>query len=152
MNVMTTEEPADQPDLICVEESLMSLEKLDRASPDLWPEQSVNEFVAQHSPQTEPSSWASGLTPDDINQLHQLGNLSMNGLISEVKKLHDMAYQLGLEEAKEMTRGCSLMGEQPPRAEFDRGREQTTIWLPPPQRLPSSSQHPVYNYFCFVKM
>lgn len=27
-------------DLICVEESLMSLEKLDRASPDLWPEQS----------------------------------------------------------------------------------------------------------------
>nr|XP_034184251.1 protein lin-52 homolog isoform X2 [Osmia lignaria] len=151
MNVMTTEEPVDQPDLICVEESLMSLEKLDRASPDLWPEQSVNEFVAQHSPQTEPSSWASGLTPDDINQLHQLGNLSMNGLISEVKKLHDMAYQLGLEEAKEMTRGCSFMGEQPSRTELDRGREQT-IWLPPRQRLSSSSQHPVYNYSCFVKM
>ena len=78
----------------------MSLEKLDRASPDLWPEQSkyilynfiayfgqelqyiiyiltinevpgVNEFVAQNSPQTEPSSWAAGLTPDDINQLHR---------------------------------------------------------------------------------
>nr|XP_034184252.1 protein lin-52 homolog isoform X3 [Osmia lignaria] len=125
MNVMTTEEPVDQP--------------------------GVNEFVAQHSPQTEPSSWASGLTPDDINQLHQLGNLSMNGLISEVKKLHDMAYQLGLEEAKEMTRGCSFMGEQPSRTELDRGREQT-IWLPPRQRLSSSSQHPVYNYSCFVKM
>ncbi|KZC13499.1 Protein lin-52 like protein [Dufourea novaeangliae] len=97
--IMTTEEPVDQPDLICVEESLMSLEKLDRASPDLWPEQSefmlrnihvalsesgnvsymlavnevpgVNEFVAQNSPQTEPSSWAAGLTPDDINQLHR---------------------------------------------------------------------------------
>lgn len=27
-------------DLSCIEESLMSLEKLDRASPDLWPEQS----------------------------------------------------------------------------------------------------------------
>ncbi|XP_043521319.1 protein lin-52 homolog isoform X2 [Frieseomelitta varia] len=108
MNIMTTEDPADQSDLICVEESLMSLEKLDRASPDLWPEQSVNEFVAQNSPQTEPSSWAAGLTPDDINQLHHLGNLSMGGLISEVKKLHDMAYQLGLEEAKEMTRGKYL--------------------------------------------
>ncbi|XP_017765571.1 PREDICTED: protein lin-52 homolog isoform X1 [Eufriesea mexicana] len=110
MNIMTTEEPPDQPDLICVEESLMSFEKLDRASPDLWPEQipGVNEFVAQNSPQTEPSSWAAGLTPDDINQLHQLGNLSMGGLISEVKKLHDMAYQLGLEEAKEMTRGKYL--------------------------------------------
>ncbi|OAD61753.1 Protein lin-52 like protein [Eufriesea mexicana] len=77
MNIMTTEEPPDQPDLICVEESLMSFEKLDRASPDLWPEQTinevpgVNEFVAQNSPQTEPSSWAAGLTPDDINQLHQ---------------------------------------------------------------------------------
>lgn len=38
----------------------------------------------------------------------ELGNLSMGGLISEVKKLHDMAYQLGLEEAKEMTRGKYL--------------------------------------------
>ncbi|KAI4497843.1 hypothetical protein M0802_006959 [Mischocyttarus mexicanus] len=101
-------------DLTCVEESLMSLEKLDRASPDLWPEQTtdevpgVNEFVAQNSPQLEPSTWASGLTADDLNQLHQLGNLSMTGLISEVKKLHDLAYQLGMEEAKEMTRGKYL--------------------------------------------
>ncbi|XP_078036461.1 DREAM core complex component lin-52 isoform X1 [Augochlora pura] len=136
MNIMTTEEPVDQPDLICVEESLMSFENLDRASPDLWPEQSesllqtlylplrgsdnvsymlavtevpgVNEFVAQNSPQTEPSSWAASLTADDINHLHQLGNLTMTGLIAEVKKLHDMAYQLGLEEAKEMTRGKYL--------------------------------------------
>ncbi|XP_017881669.1 protein lin-52 homolog [Ceratina calcarata] len=107
---MSAEEPSDQSDLICVEESLMSLEKLDRASPDLWPEQipGVHEFVAQNSPQTEPSSWAGGLTPDDINQLHQLGNLSVASLIVEVKKLHDTAYQLGLEEAKEMTRGKYL--------------------------------------------
>lgn len=90
----------------------------------------VNEFVAQNSPQTEPSAWATSLTPDDINQLHrkfmcekesmcithcmehnfisELGNLSMTGLIAEVKKLHDTAYQLGLEEAKEMTRGKYL--------------------------------------------
>ncbi|XP_047345889.1 protein lin-52 homolog isoform X4 [Vespa velutina] len=103
---MATDEPTDQTDLTCVEESLMSLEKLDRASPDLWPEQTtdevpgVNEFVAQNSPQLEPATWASGLTADDLNQLHRL--------ISEVKKLHDLAYQLGMEEAKEMTRGKYL--------------------------------------------
>ncbi|XP_035730012.1 protein lin-52 homolog isoform X6 [Vespa mandarinia] len=97
---MATDEHTDQTDLTCVEESLMSLEKLDRASPDLWPEQSVNEFVAQNSPQLEPATWASGLTADDLNQLHRL--------ISEVKKLHDLAYQLGMEEAKEMTRGKYL--------------------------------------------
>ncbi|XP_043284818.1 protein lin-52 homolog isoform X2 [Venturia canescens] len=97
-------------DLTCVEESLMSLEKLDRASPDLWPEQipGVNEFVAQNSLQSEAASWSAALTPDDINQLHQLGNLTMTGLIAEVKKLHDIAYQVGLEEAKEMTRGKYL--------------------------------------------
>lgn len=32
----------------------------------------------------------------------------MTSLIAEVKKLHDLAYQLGLEEAKEMTRGKYL--------------------------------------------
>ncbi|XP_012284594.1 protein lin-52 homolog isoform X3 [Orussus abietinus] len=102
------ESERDQPDLTIIEESLMSFEKLDRASPDLWPEQSVNEFVAQNSPQIDSPSWTLNLTADDINQLHQLGNLSMTGLIAEVKKLHDMAYQLGLEEAKEMTRGKYL--------------------------------------------
>ncbi|XP_012284593.1 protein lin-52 homolog isoform X2 [Orussus abietinus] len=104
------ESERDQPDLTIIEESLMSFEKLDRASPDLWPEQipGVNEFVAQNSPQIDSPSWTLNLTADDINQLHQLGNLSMTGLIAEVKKLHDMAYQLGLEEAKEMTRGKYL--------------------------------------------
>ncbi|XP_011062662.1 PREDICTED: protein lin-52 homolog isoform X1 [Acromyrmex echinatior] len=106
---MATDEAADQSDLSCIEESLMSLEKLDRASPDLWPEQipGVHEFVAQNSPQTEPCFWAA-MSQDDISHVHQLGNLSMTGLISEVKRLHDLAYQLGLEEAKEMTRGKYL--------------------------------------------
>ncbi|XP_015593958.1 protein lin-52 homolog isoform X2 [Cephus cinctus] len=108
---MATDEPeAGQTDLSCVEDSLMSLEKLDRASPDLWPEPipGINEFIAQNSPPTEPPSWSSGLTADDINHLHQLGNLTTTGLIAEVKKLHDLAYQLGLEETKEMARGKYL--------------------------------------------
>ncbi|XP_051164673.1 protein lin-52 homolog isoform X2 [Leptopilina boulardi] len=101
---------SDQGDteLTIVEESLMSLEKLDRASPDLWPEQSVNEYVAQNSPHTEQPYWTSSLTAGEINQLHQLGNLTMDLLIKEVKKLHDLAYELGVEEAREMTRGKYL--------------------------------------------
>ncbi|XP_015127465.1 protein lin-52 homolog isoform X4 [Diachasma alloeum] len=108
---MATNDPQnDTTELACVEESLMSLEKLDRASPDLWPEQipGVNEFIAQNLPPTDQASWSTALTSDDINQLHQLGNLTVTGLIAEVKKLHDEAYQLGLEEAKEMTRGKYL--------------------------------------------
>ncbi|XP_011496391.1 PREDICTED: protein lin-52 homolog [Ceratosolen solmsi marchali] len=98
----------ERSDIPITEESLISLEKLDRASPDLWPEQSITKFVAQNSPQMEIPVWSTNLTTDDMNQLYQLGHLSMNELITEVKKLHDTAYQLGLEEAKEMTRGKYL--------------------------------------------
>lgn len=38
----------------------------------------------------------------------EFSNLTMPALIAEVKRLHDLAYQLGLEEAKEMTRGKYL--------------------------------------------
>jgi hypothetical protein len=38
----------------------------------------------------------------------EFGSLTASGLIAEVKKLYDVAYQLGLEEAKEMTRGKYL--------------------------------------------
>lgn len=38
----------------------------------------------------------------------ELGALSQAGLIAEIKKLYDQAYQLGLEEAREMTRGKFL--------------------------------------------
>ncbi|XP_033208320.1 protein lin-52 homolog isoform X2 [Belonocnema kinseyi] len=102
----------EQTDLTIVEESLMSFEKLDRSSPELWPEQipGVSEFVAQNSAASKPEqpSWTTSLSPSEINQLHQLGNLSMDLLIKEVKKLHDMAYELGVEEAREMTRGKYL--------------------------------------------
>lgn len=89
------------------DESLISLEKLDRASPDLWPEQGINKF-AQNSAEEELPVWSGNLNNEDMNRLYQLGNLPINELITEVKKLHDTAYQLGLEEAKEMTRGKYL--------------------------------------------
>ncbi|XP_068630019.1 protein lin-52 homolog [Battus philenor] len=95
--------------LTSLEESLLSLEKLDRASPELWPEQipGVSEFANLQNANQSPPSWK-GLTKDDYSYLQQLGTLSTSGLIMEVKRLHDLAYQLGLEEAKEMTRGKYL--------------------------------------------
>ncbi|CAG2065098.1 unnamed protein product [Timema podura] len=55
-----------------------------------------------------PQPWTKSLDNDDMNLLHQFGSLTAAELIAEVKKLHDVAYQLGLEEAKEMTRGKYL--------------------------------------------
>lgn len=37
-----------------------------------------------------------------------LSKLTPSGLVAEVKKLYDTAYQLGCEESKEMTRGKYL--------------------------------------------
>lgn len=42
------------------------------------------------------------------NFIAELGALSQAGLIAEIKKLYDQAYQLGVEEAREMTRGKYL--------------------------------------------
>lgn len=44
---------------------------------------------------------------DSVN-LAELASLTTAGLISKVKELHDIAYQLGVEESKEMTRGKYL--------------------------------------------
>ncbi|KPJ20238.1 Protein lin-52-like [Papilio machaon] len=95
--------------LTSLEESLLSLEKLDRASPELWPEQipGVSEFASLQNVEQSPPSWK-GLTKEDYAHMRQLGSLTTSGLIMEVKRLHDVAYQLGLEEAKEMTRGKYL--------------------------------------------
>lgn len=94
------------------DESLLSLEKLDRTSPELWPEQipGVSEYVYYNSVTqgSLPQPWTRPLDHYDINMLHRCGNLTPAGLIAEVKKLHDIAYKLGLEEAKEMTRGKYL--------------------------------------------
>lgn len=43
-----------------------------------------------------------------ILSISELGALSQAGLIAEIKKLYDQAYQLGVEEAREMTRGKYL--------------------------------------------
>ena len=45
---------------------------------------------------------------EELETLMQLGGLSVEQLVSEVKRLQNVAYQLGQEESKEMTRGKYL--------------------------------------------
>ncbi|XP_064005513.1 protein lin-52 homolog isoform X2 [Pogoniulus pusillus] len=94
--------PADGADL---EASLLSFEKLDRASPDLWPEQlpGVAEFAASFkSPITSsPPKWMAELENDDIDMLKELGSLTTANLMEKVRGLQNLAYQLGLDELQE---------------------------------------------------
>ncbi|XP_059705949.1 protein lin-52 homolog isoform X2 [Haemorhous mexicanus] len=93
--------PADGADL---EASLLSFEKLDRASPDLWPEQlpGVAEFAASFkSPITSsPPKWMAELENDDIDMLKELGSLTTANLMEKVRGLQNLAYQLGLDECR----------------------------------------------------
>uniref|UniRef100_A0A8C9N8T2 Protein lin-52 homolog n=1 Tax=Serinus canaria TaxID=9135 RepID=A0A8C9N8T2_SERCA len=90
----------------------LKLIKLDRASPDLWPEQlpGVAEFAASFkSPITSsPPKWMAELENDDIDMLKELGSLTTANLMEKVRGLQNLAYQLGLDESREMTRGKFL--------------------------------------------
>lgn len=94
-----------------IDEQLMSFEKLDRSSPDLWPEQMSNEFMsALKSPisSNSPPKWMAELEKDDIDMLQEFGSLTTANLLEKVRGLQNLAYQLGLEESREMTRGKFL--------------------------------------------
>uniref|UniRef100_A0A3B4ZTU0 Protein lin-52 homolog n=1 Tax=Stegastes partitus TaxID=144197 RepID=A0A3B4ZTU0_9TELE len=95
------------------ESSLLSFEKLDRASPDLWPEQlpGVAEFAAScKNPITNsPPKWMAELESEDIEMLKELGSLTTANLMEKVKGLQNLAYQLGLEECKYMNDTTTAM-------------------------------------------
>lgn len=94
---------------------LLSEENLDRSSPELWPEQipGVSKFASLsmcHSidkPDQQPE-WLKDLDHEDISVLQGFGSLTAAALLEKVRDLQNLAYQLGLEEAKEMTRGRFL--------------------------------------------
>jgi len=98
-----------------LQNNLLALERLDRSSPDLWPEQipGVHQFIP-NTPSISTSSpgiggeWMHELGKEDMELLVQLGTLSLPNILTEVKKLQNLAYQLGQEESKEMTRGKYL--------------------------------------------
>eukprot|EP00090_Calanus_glacialis_P007344 TRINITY_DN1578_c0_g1_i1.p1 TRINITY_DN1578_c0_g1~~TRINITY_DN1578_c0_g1_i1.p1 ORF type:complete len:190 (+),score=70.05 TRINITY_DN1578_c0_g1_i1:37-606(+) len=108
-----------QEELEDLEQSLQALEKLDRSSPDLWPDHSipgVNQFLPptphhtedQDTQHSDTSGYLQNLSREDLETLMQLGSLSVPMLMGEVKRLQNIAYQLGQEESKEMTRGKYL--------------------------------------------
>ncbi|CAH6845606.1 Lin52 [Phodopus roborovskii] len=92
-----------------LEASLLSFEKLDRASPDLWPEQlpGVAEFAASFkSPITSsPPKWMAEIERDDIDMLKELGSLTTANLMEKVRGLQNLAYQLGLDECDHLEVG-----------------------------------------------
>ncbi|GFR81348.1 protein lin-52 homolog [Elysia marginata] len=95
------------------DDKLISYENLDRASPDLWPEKipGVAEFEVEQRAKGKASStpkWLADLEKDDINLLQEFGSLTLSQLMEKVRGLQNLAYQLGLEEAREMTRGKFL--------------------------------------------
>lgn len=98
-----------------IEQTLLSFERLDRASPELWPEKipGVSDFAPMKSPlgatqEAEVQPWEAELEPNDINMLNELGSLTTSNLMEKVKGLQNLAYQLGLDESREMTRGKFL--------------------------------------------
>jgi len=75
------------------ENNLRALERLDRSSPDLWPEQipGFNQFIP-NTPGTNASSpglsgeWMHELGKDDMELLVQLGTLSLPNILSEMNE------------------------------------------------------------------
>uniref|UniRef100_G3MRI8 Protein lin-52 homolog n=1 Tax=Amblyomma maculatum TaxID=34609 RepID=G3MRI8_AMBMU len=95
-----------------LDKALVSEEKLDgRLSPELWPEPvpGVREFAALLSPppnKTTKPKWS--LDEDGLVMLQELSSLTAAALLEKVKDLQNLAYQLGIEESREMTRGRFL--------------------------------------------
>ncbi|EFX68039.1 hypothetical protein DAPPUDRAFT_218385 [Daphnia pulex] len=98
-----------------LEQSLLSTEKLDRASPDIWPERNYPgiEYVIEPPRSPEMPALPQSIIPQELDKhdytlVGRYSKLTAQELIAEVKQLQNLAYQLGLEEAKEMTRGKYL--------------------------------------------
>uniref|UniRef100_A0A914V5J8 Uncharacterized protein n=1 Tax=Plectus sambesii TaxID=2011161 RepID=A0A914V5J8_9BILA len=96
-----------QPPLAC-------MEKIDRASPELWPERVPGawDFSRQHSsvvPGIKPiNRFRTDLDPDDVRLVNELGQLNADQLMEHIKNLQNNAYALGVEEAKQLSRGKFL--------------------------------------------
>jgi len=102
-----------------LEPCLQSSESLDRASPELWPQQrdytASAELLSQEGFVSQPSTSASPVTvseqdftPQDYRLFHEYTSLQPNQMVEVVKQLQNVSYLLGLEEAKQMRRGQCL--------------------------------------------
>lgn len=91
------------------EESLVSQETLDRSSPEIWGDDSLQKFVAKfHPTQPEsPTQWLD-LSQDDKKEIERLESLNEDELMMMAKGLFDRAYFLEKEELVEMQKGKLL--------------------------------------------
>ncbi|KAI1285602.1 Protein lin-52 -like protein [Halotydeus destructor] len=92
---------------------LLCTETLDRSSPDLWPETipGIRDFVQSTSLGDIDGSdreWLTDFDVEEINLLCTWGNLGENALLNKVKEYYNLAFELGVEESKEMSRGAML--------------------------------------------
>ncbi|EDO49449.1 predicted protein, partial [Nematostella vectensis] len=55
-----------------------------------------------------PPKWLNDLEKDDMDMLQEFGSLTTSQLMEKVRGLQNLAFQLGLDEAREMTRGKFL--------------------------------------------
>ncbi|XP_043660365.1 protein lin-52 homolog isoform X2 [Drosophila teissieri] len=112
------ENPDGKEQPVTPEDELISMETL-RPSPVQWPERfpGMDEFLTMSDTPiyTRSTDYANNLTIEDMAKINQLAQLTPEQLIENIKSMHDEIYQLGLREAKEMTRG-KLLGI------FDRDR------------------------------
>lgn len=52
--------------------------------------------------------WLNGLDQEDVDLLWSLGRLSSGQILEKIKELYNLAFELDIEEEKEMTRGKFL--------------------------------------------
>ncbi|RDD43144.1 Protein lin-52-like protein [Trichoplax sp. H2] len=93
--------------------SLLSDEHLDRDSPDLWSDPSFGynvKFSPAPSAVATPGSskWQDESQNDREILIQELASLTKEEVLKKVRDLQNFAYQLGSEEAREMTRGKYL--------------------------------------------
>ena len=93
------------------QDTLPCLEKMDRASPDLWPDDEMEGILMSELKSSGQSSPAKPNLKDleeDISMLDEFSSLTTASLMEKVKALQNLAFQLGLDEGREMTRGKFL--------------------------------------------
>lgn len=89
-------------------ELLVSNEKLTSDSPVMWPD---HNFFGDFNPlllSPAPPKWLVEVEKEDNQMMNEFGSLTQSQLMDKVRALQNLAYQLGVEEAKQMSRGRVL--------------------------------------------
>ncbi|XP_074104142.1 protein lin-52 homolog [Cotesia typhae] len=91
-------------------QDLKCSEEVDRSSPTLWPKHLVDKFIHKNNVKVD-DSWEELVLNNkkkNLLEINELSKLKMLDLIARAKKIHDWAYELELEEAKEINRAKYL--------------------------------------------